>query len=186
MFYKTIGNGGGSYCRAADLEEWHKKFDMTAKGKQRLRDSLTTVKNEMKTVVEELMVSRSNIALLDGDYPYLSHTEFKDEELPWYSAPTFSIKRPAVSLRRDDEDVAGLFVSHQPDFPAAGRPAAAARMGSPSNSVLRSSPLSSPPRSDGSGGANFGNDQANSGPSNSVRQNGPEVSQSASKKRRVN
>lgn len=188
MFYNTIGNGGGSYCRAADLDEWHKKFDMTAKGKQRLRDSLTTVKNEMKTVVAELMVSRSNIARLDGDYPYLTHTEFKDEELPWYSAPTFSIKRPspaAASFRRDDEDVPGLFVSQEPALPAVGN-SAAVRMGSPSNSVLRSSPLSSPPKSDGSGGANFGYDQANSGPSNPVRQNGPEVSQSASKRRKVN
>ena len=49
MFYNVIGTGGGSYIRAVDLEEWHKKFDMTAKGKQRLRDSLNTVKEEMKS-----------------------------------------------------------------------------------------------------------------------------------------
>lgn len=160
LFYTTIGTGGGSYCRTADLEDWHKKFDMTAKGKQRLRDSLNTVKEEMKAVVAELMVSRSNIPRLPGDYPYLTFTEFTDEELPWYTAQTLGVKhRAPVGPVRKAEKVneGGLFVVQSPSSPASG---------SPTGSVPRSSPLSSSPVS----GA----------------KNGSEVSQGAPKKPRLN
>lgn len=143
MFYNAIGAGGGSYIRAVDLEEWHKKFDMTAKGKQRLRDSLNTVKEEMRSVVAELMISRSNIPRLPGDYPYLTSTEFKDEELPWYTAQTLGINHrapvgPANSPEKGNDG--SLFVAQSPTTPASG---------GPTGTVPRGSPLSSSPNSGG-------------------------------------
>ncbi|ELR04982.1 hypothetical protein VC83_02871 [Pseudogymnoascus destructans] len=133
-FYTAIGTDGGSYCRAADLEDWHKKFDMTAKGKQRLRDSLTTVKEEFRAVVAELMISRSNIPRLPGDYPYLTFTEFKDEELPWYTAQTLGVKhRAPVDLTRKAEkgNEGGLFVAQNPTSPVSGAPTSSAEQSSP-------------------------------------------------------
>jgi hypothetical protein len=100
-FYRAIGKGAGAYCRAVDLDQWHLKFDMTAKGKQRLKDALIYVKAEMATVVAELLVCRTNIAYENGDYPYLTHTEFSDEELPWYKAPAF----PSMQMADDGSDV---------------------------------------------------------------------------------
>ncbi|KFY27990.1 hypothetical protein V493_03173 [Pseudogymnoascus sp. VKM F-4281 (FW-2241)] len=158
-FYNAIGTGGGLYCRAADLEDWHKKFDMTAKGKQRLRDSLNTVKEEMKAVVAELMISRSNIPRLVGDYPYLTFTEFKDEELPWYTAQTVGIKHqaPVGQVRRPENSNQGnIFVTQNPTSPASD---------APTGTVPRTSHLSSSPESGGN--------------------NGPESSQVAIKKRRL-
>lgn len=113
MFYNTIGTGAGSYCRAVDLEEWHKKFDMTAKGKQRVRDSLNTVKEEMKSVVAELMICRSNIPRLAGDYPYLTFTEFKDEELPWHITQTRGIKHRAPIGSNPEKDGEGSLFEAQ-------------------------------------------------------------------------
>ncbi|OBT93037.1 hypothetical protein VE01_08567 [Pseudogymnoascus verrucosus] len=138
-FYTDIGTGGGSYCKAADLEDWHKKFDMTAKGKQRLRDSLNTVKEELRAVVAELMISRSNISRLPNDYPYLTFTEFKDEELPWYTAQTLGVQHrvpagPATKAEKGNERA--LFVAQTPSSPVPG---------APKGSVPRSSPLSSSP-----------------------------------------
>ncbi|KFY13605.1 hypothetical protein V492_03167 [Pseudogymnoascus sp. VKM F-4246] len=152
-FYTDIGAGGGAYCRAADLEEWHKKFDMTAKGKQRLRECLKNVKEEMRAVVSELMVSRSNIPKLPNDYPYLTFTDFRDDELPWYTAQTVGVKHrapvsPAKNLGHGSEG--GLFVAQGPASPASGAPTGA---------LPRSSPLSSSPKSAGN---------SSTGPSQSV------------------
>lgn len=140
-FYNAIGTGGGSYCRAADLEEWHKKFDMTAKGKQRLRDSLNTVKEELKSVVAELMISRSNIPRLPGDYPYLTFTEFRDDELPWFTGQTLGLKRRvpvgvAKSPEKGREE--GLFIPQTPATPVSSAPTGAV----PQSSPLSSSPIS--------------------------------------------
>ncbi|OBT70241.1 hypothetical protein VE03_00220 [Pseudogymnoascus sp. 23342-1-I1] len=129
MFYNAISAGAGSYCRAVDLEEWHKKFDMTAKGKQRLRDSLNIVKEEMKAVVAELMICRSNIPRLPGDYPYLTFTEFKDEELPWHTAQTLGTKRrPPMGQARNPENSgeSSLFVAQSPTAPVASAAVASA------------------------------------------------------------
>lgn len=140
-FYNTIGTGGGSYCRAADLEEWHKKFHMTAKGKQRLRDSLNTVKEELKSVVAELMISRSNVPRLPGDYPYLMFTEFRDDELPWFTGQTLGLKHRApmdVAKSPEKGREGGLFMPPTPAPPVSGAPPGA---------VLQSSLLSSSPMS---------------------------------------
>ncbi|OBT80730.1 hypothetical protein VF21_00515 [Pseudogymnoascus sp. 05NY08] len=158
-FYTAIGNGGASYCRAADLEEWHKMFDMTAKGKQRLRDSLNTVKEEMRAVVAELMISRSNILRLPNDYSYLTFTEFKDEELPWYTAQTIGVKHraaPGAVRKTEKRNDGGLFVAQNSSSPVSGAPTGA---------VPRSSPMSSSPVSGG--------------------KNSPEASQGSPKKQRL-
>jgi len=141
-FYRKIGTADGAYCRAADLDQWHLKFDMTSKGKQRVKEGLIYVKNQMKTVVAELMVSRTIISDGNGDYPYLTHTEFKDEELPWYSAPAFPSKQMAYTGEESDAE-------EEQDNPIAlALPTLAVQ--SPNAAAPESSPVKGSPESDDS------------------------------------
>jgi hypothetical protein len=136
-FYRKISTGDAAYCCDADLDQWHLKFDMTSKGKQRMREGLIYVKNQMKTVVAELMVSRTVISDGNGDYPYLTHTEFKDVELPWYRAPAFPSKQMAYTGEESDaeeeqDDPAALALPTLPvQSPNAVTPESSRAKGSP-------------------------------------------------------
>lgn len=143
-FYRAIGNGGVAYCRAVDLDAWHTKFDMTAKGKQRLRDALIYVKEEMKSVVADLLVTRTNIPEAQGDYPYLTYTGFKDADLPWYSAPSFPSFHKEDHLEQEDQSSddgnMDAIVTAGPDSAEGNSPLGASNDGSAQNFPKTKSP----------------------------------------------
>ncbi|KAF8858788.1 hypothetical protein BDZ45DRAFT_590717 [Acephala macrosclerotiorum] len=88
-FYRTIGAADASYLRAATLERFHTSFDMSAKGKVCLAAALETIKADLKPVVKDLLIDRSQ-ATRTPDTPLFDHftcTEVLDEELPWYEPP---------------------------------------------------------------------------------------------------
>jgi hypothetical protein len=99
-FYRTIGDGGDTYLRADTLARFHASFDMSAKGRRCLRDAVDKVKNEVRVIVAELLVDRSQAVRgpLDPRSDHLTCTEIRDEELPWYEAP---VKNAEVEMNMD-------------------------------------------------------------------------------------
>ncbi|KAE8454560.1 hypothetical protein EG329_000183 [Mollisiaceae sp. DMI_Dod_QoI] len=88
-FYRSIGAPDATYLRAATLERFHQSFDMSAKGKVCLAAALETIKQDMKPVVKDLLIDRSQATRGPDDPPFdhFTCTEVLDEELPWYEPP---------------------------------------------------------------------------------------------------
>jgi hypothetical protein len=88
-FYRTIGDGGDTYLRPDTLARFHASFDMSAKGRRCLAVAVDKIKNEVKPIVAELLVDRSQAVRgpLDPRADHITCTEIMDEELPWYEAP---------------------------------------------------------------------------------------------------
>jgi hypothetical protein len=79
--YRAIGSGGQAYFKDQELENFHGGFNMSTRGRACLKEALEFIKDDMKIVVEELLVDN-----LEGKHkllPYLTCTEILEEEFPW-------------------------------------------------------------------------------------------------------
>lgn len=98
-FYRAVGSADGSYIRPDTLDRYNICFEMSSKGKVCLAAALDTIKGDLRPVVKELLVDRSQ-ATRTPDHPQFPHftcTEIHDEELPWD-------ERPAVKYK-DNKDI---------------------------------------------------------------------------------
>ncbi len=80
-FYRKIASG--NYLKPPCLAKFFSQFSMSTKGKERLYGVLEIVKDDMKHIVEELVVDRSQ-GSRGKELGHLTCTEVLEEELPWY------------------------------------------------------------------------------------------------------
>lgn len=94
-FYRAIGEG--TYLRPESLGRYHNTFDMSSKGRACLLTGLDAVKEDLKVVVQPLLIDHSQTTRSTDTTPfgYFTCTEVIDEELPWYEAP----------VQYNDEDI---------------------------------------------------------------------------------
>lgn len=79
-FYRNIASG--NYLKPPSLASFFSHFSMSKKGKERLCGVLEIIKDDMKPLVEELLVDRSQ-GSRGKELGHLTCTEVFEEELPW-------------------------------------------------------------------------------------------------------
>lgn len=100
-FYRTLGSADATYLRGDTLKRFHGSFDMSSKGKACMAAAVEVIKTDIKPIVAQLLVDRSQ-ATRDPQAPRLRHltcTEIADDELPWYKP------QPAKPVVSGDGDV---------------------------------------------------------------------------------
>jgi hypothetical protein len=88
-FYRTIAAAGGAYLRPETLESFYTCCPMSNKGKACFAVAIDSIKNDMKPLVKDLLIDRSQgvRAKHEPQLDHLTCTEILDEEFPWYVAP---------------------------------------------------------------------------------------------------
>jgi hypothetical protein len=86
-FYRSIASG--RYLHRGTLDSFFACFSMSKKGKDKLFENLELIKNDMKPLVKELLVDRTQGSLGRNAAPldHLTCVEVLEEEFPWYVAP---------------------------------------------------------------------------------------------------
>jgi hypothetical protein len=80
-FYRNIASG--NYLKPPSLTSFFSHFTMSSKAKERLYGVLEIIKDDMKDLVEELLIDRSQ-GCRGEELDHLTCTEVLEEEFPWY------------------------------------------------------------------------------------------------------
>lgn len=86
QLYRCIGEGSKAYLRKDTLDRFHQSFGMSTKGKQCLQVGVDFIKDQLRPIVEDLLVDRLQLTSTyeeAKEMPYLTCAEILDEELPW-------------------------------------------------------------------------------------------------------
>jgi hypothetical protein len=95
-FYRSIGTGKEAYLGDEALERFHETFPMTSKSKQQLQRAVEFIKDKIKSVVNDLLVDRTQTSSTaencEPRIPYLTCSEILDADLPWIERRTIEVQ----------------------------------------------------------------------------------------------
>ncbi|TAQ84521.1 hypothetical protein B7494_g7162 [Chlorociboria aeruginascens] len=108
--YRKIGKGGEAYVDKATRDNFHRSFNMSARGQTRFEEALSLIKGGWKVIVQELIID--NLVADRGpnakDLAYLTCTNILDAELPWKVAESTASGDDIDDGGELDEDLVAL------------------------------------------------------------------------------
>ena len=81
--YRQLDAAGYAYLDRRAQERYHQRFPMTPKGVQALATALSTIKEDVKVLVAEILINRALIDVQEKGTPYLTCCQVGKEDLPW-------------------------------------------------------------------------------------------------------
>ena len=81
--YRQLDAAGYAYLDRRAQQRYHERFPMTPKGIQALATALSTIKEDVKALVAEVLINRALIDVEEKGTPYLTCCTVAKEDFPW-------------------------------------------------------------------------------------------------------
>ena len=96
--YRMLAAGGSAYLTKEDLNEWHKNFEMSSRGKNNLAICLDRMKLKVKEIVQPLLKNESALNVTDYPVKYFTCTSVdKRDMLMLWEEDTLEWDQPVVA-----------------------------------------------------------------------------------------
>ena len=106
-FYRLLATGGYAYLDRNTMIHFHQHFPMTQKGNACLENAMSNFKEEIKTLVEDLLVNNSQLDVEKHHTPYLTCCEVTKADYPWNqveAVPHGQAAAGSVESEKGDDD----------------------------------------------------------------------------------